>query len=425
METRTERANRRKAGRNWSTRACPGLLLTVLLAPGPAAAAIQTRHVVIVSIDGGRYSETLGHPTLAYHPRIGIDMAALGARPTRFENIGVTNTNPGHSALITGTLQPIANDGSERPHKPTLFEYLRKQKGTAQSLLRLYLRKAKLDVLEYSDHPDYGAAYGASPASSYASDLAVYTGARAGILANKPVVSLVHFGDPDLEGHANDWPGYLTALRLADSLTWQLWSAIQADPVMGGKTTMLISNDHGRHLDGLGGFQNHGDGCDGCRRILCMMVGPDNKVGFVGAGTHEQRGVARTAGWLLQVAMPLADGVVMDELLLEPSGPIVGTESPVNQLTGPLALAVGPNPSQGPVDVWLTGRSAAIVRVDVIDASGRRITSLARVGSSSRGLEFRWDGRDAAGREAPPGYYVIRTSAVGGRLAQAPVIKLR
>jgi hypothetical protein len=408
METRPVRLKRAADGRSLGAWARLGLLLTGLLGPGAAAAAIQTQHVVIVSIDGGRYSETLGHPTLAYHPRIGIDMAAIGARPARFENIGSTTTNPGHSALVTGTLQPIANDGSERPHKPTIFEYLRKHNGTPQSALRLYLRKPKLDVLAYSDHPDYGAAYGAATPTSHASDLAVFTAARAGILANRPVVSLVHFGDPDLEGHANDWPGYLTALRLADSLTWQLWTAIQADPVMGGKTTMLISNDHGRHLDGFGGFQNHGDGCDGCRHIMLMMVGPDSRVGFVGAGTHEQRAVARTAGWLLQVAMPLADGVVLDELLLEPSGPIVGV-GPSRSGAGDLTLEVFPNPSFTGVAVRVRGPVAATARLEVVDAAGRRVALAIPVSGAAATREWWWNGLDERGRRVPPGTYLVRT----------------
>ena len=64
------------------------------------------------------------------------------------------------------------------------------------------------------------------------------------ILQYHPIVTLVHFGDPDIIAHGANWQGYLTALRLADSLTWQLWSAIQADPVMSGKTTIFVTNDH-------------------------------------------------------------------------------------------------------------------------------------------------------------------------------------
>src|SRR5262245_13389282 len=108
------------------------LLVLGLLVAGAvsARAAIQTQYVVIVGIDGERYSETLGDPTFTWCPRRAQEFTAIGARPAEFRNLGVTLTNSGFSTILSGTLQSIANDGSERPHKPTVFEYLRQQKGT-------------------------------------------------------------------------------------------------------------------------------------------------------------------------------------------------------------------------------------------------------------------------------------------------------
>jgi len=144
--------------------------LAALVLPAAGRAAIQTRHVVIVVIDGARWTETLGDPTLTWHPRMGHDLAAIGAQPGLFQNVGVTNTMPGHAAILTGTLQNILNDGTERPHKPTLFEVLRKQKGTPDSLVRIVAYKAKLAAEAYSDDPAYGAAYGATVHAGFAND---------------------------------------------------------------------------------------------------------------------------------------------------------------------------------------------------------------------------------------------------------------
>jgi hypothetical protein len=304
-----------------------------------------------------------------------------------------------------------------------LFEYLRQQKGTPQSEVRLVVRKPKLDVLAYSDHPAYGAAYGATVSTGYATDLAVYSAARSQILAYHPVVTLVHFGDPDIFAHGGDWNAYVTALRLADSLTWQLWTAIQADPVMGGKTTIFISNDHGRHDDAHGGFVNHGDGCDGCRRIMMMMAGPDNFAGLVSPSVHDQRAVARTAAWLLGVSMPLADGRVMDDLLLEPSAPWLDVPRAGKPATR-LALGIHPNPTRAGAEVRVTGANAARARVELLDVSGRRIVSLVRGGTLAEGAAWRWDGRDAGGREMSPGHYVVQATA-GASIARAPLVKLR
>src|SRR5262245_61557813 len=301
-----------------------GVLAAVVAAcaPGRASAAIQTRHVVIVVIDGGRWTETLGDPALVNHPRMGHDLAALGAQPGLFQNIGVTNTMPGHAAILTGTLQDILNDGTERPHMPTLFECLRKSKGTPDSLVRIVAYKGKLAALSYSDHPAYGAAYGATVHVGYNSDLETFAAGRAELLQYKPTLMLLHLGEPDVWGHALAWDNYNHALHTCDSLVWRLWNDIQADPELSGRTTLFVTNDHGRHDDAHGGYQNHGDGCTGCRHIMMLMAGPDCFSGYTSAAHHDQRAIARTAAYLLGVPMPFADGAVMDDLLLEPSQPL-------------------------------------------------------------------------------------------------------
>ncbi len=395
-----------------------------LAGAGAARAAIQTRHVVIVAIDGARYSETLGDPTLALCPRLGLDLAGIGARPAVFRNVGATVTNPGMSALATGTLQNIANDGSERPHQPTLFEYLRQQKGTPDSLVRVVVRKPKLNVLAYSDHPSYGATYGATVRMGFNSDALTYEAARADLFQYRPVLMLVHIGDTDFLGHANDWPGYLNSIRIADSLVWRLWNDIQSIPEMAGKTTLFVSNDHGRHDAQHGGFQNHGDACEGCRRILMVMAGPDNFTGFMSPAVHDQRAITRTAGYLLGVSMPLADGdtQVMDDLLLEPSMPL-GVPG-ANSSAPRLSLAVFPNPTRSGAEVRVSGELLREARVELIDASGRRVATLTPGGDAATARSWTWGGADDAGRPVPPGRYVVRVSA-RGEVRHAPLVKLR
>ena len=404
-------------------RAAAWALLLALAAVAPAGAAIQTEHVVIVALDGERYSETLGDPTLAQCPRIGLDLATIGARPTEFRNMGWTITVPGMSAIVTAAYQYLANDGSERPHRPTLFEYLRAQQGTPDSLVRIVARKPKLDVLAHSDHPAYGAAYGAVAHVGYNSDVLAYEAARGELLHYRPRLMLVHLGDPDILGHANDWPGYLASIRVADSLVWRLWQDIQSDPVLAGRTTMLVTNDHGRHDAGHGGFQNHGDNCEGCRRILMVMAGPDNHADFLLPARYDQRSVARTAAWLLGVTMPLADAdtQVMDGLLLEPSMPLATPDG--GPAPSRLSLAVFPNPTQGGADVRLSGLPQGEASAEVLDASGRRVATLPSARAAAGQVTWRWSGADGAGRALAPGRYVVRVSA-GGEVRHAALVKL-
>jgi hypothetical protein len=391
----------------------------LLAVPSTGWAAILTRHVVIVSIDGGRWTETLGDPTLTWHPRMGHDLAAIGAQPGLFQNVGVTNTMPGHSAILTGTLQNILNDGTERPHKPTLFECLRKAKGTPDSLVRLVAMKGKLAAVGWSDHPDYGAAYGATVHAGYNTDLETFAAGRSELLHFKPTLMLLHFGEPDVWAHALNWTNYTGALHRCDSLVWQLWSDIQADPVLAGTTTLFVTNDHGRHDDAHGGYQNHGDGCDGCRHIMMLMVGPDSRSGWTSAGHHDQREIALTAAHLLGVPMPLADPIVgvMDDLLLEPTRPLGVPPAGAH----PPSLAIVPNPTRAGAVVRLGEHAGDGARVEVLDAAGRRVALLARDAAAG---EWTWDGLDPHGRRAAPGDYLVRVTD-GAHVRTARLVKLR
>jgi hypothetical protein len=396
-------------------------LLGLAGAAAPARAVIHTRHVVVLVIDGARFSETLGDPTLTWHPRIGHDLAAIGAMPGRFDNVGQTVTVPGMSAIMTGTLQNVANDGSERPHSPTVCEYLRKFAGVPDSLVRVVARKPKLDVLAWSDHPDYGAAYGAVARAGFNNDLETFVEARAQLLHYRPTFMLIHLGDTDFFGHANDWPGYLGSLHLADSLVWRLWTDIQSDAGLAGTTTLFVTNDHGRHSDAFGGFQNHGDGCDGCRHIMLVMAGPDTRAGWVSAAHRDQRDIARTAGYLLGVPMPLAQGNVLDDLLLEPSQPLAVPAT--GALAGAPALAVYPNPTRAGSHVRLVRAGDGPASVEILDAAGRLVASPVGERDADGARVWTWDGRNTAGHPAPPGAYVVRARA-RGHIQLARLVKL-
>ena len=56
----------------------------------------------------------------------------------------------------------------------------------------------------------------------------------------------------------------------------------------------------------------------------------------------------------------------------------------------------------------------------VYDITGRLIRSL---GNGQGGSTFLWDGKDASGKEVPPGTYLIQ-GASAGRLASVRVVKL-
>lgn len=85
----------------------------------------------------------------------------------------------------------------------------------------------------------------------------------------------------------------------------------------------------------------------------------------------------------------------------------------------PAALRAWPVPSRG--EVWFAlDAGASASAVEVFDATGRRVARLVANGAARR---VHWDGRDGAGRPAPPGVYLARTA--GGRAATARVLIAR
>jgi hypothetical protein len=396
------------------------LVLALLLAcaPSPAARAYETRHVVIVVIDGGRYTETLGDTSFANEPRQGLLMAPQGCRG-RSTNQGLTITIPGHAAILCGTYQTLANDGSERPYLPTLFEYYRTATGAPASQTWFFTNKVKLGVMSHSDHPDYGANVGAMADSSCPTDSAVVARAEAVLLADHPAIVGLNLAQTDISAHSEDWLAYLGALQKADSLVYDLWTRIQADTALADRTTLFVTNDHGRHDDAHGGFTSHGDYCVGCRRVQMLALGPDFKAGWVSTAAMQPVDIVPTVGELLGIAVPHATGHVMGDLLLAPYLPLGVRDEPVPERLR--FAAPVPNPALGAVSLSLEVPGAGDLAVDVLDAQGRRIATLERDSAESGRRTITWSGRTGTGHRAAPGAYFVR-ARLADRQATARVV---
>jgi hypothetical protein len=269
------------------------------------------QNVIIVVVDGARYTETFAAGS-TYIPHLYNDLKPLGAIYTNFRiaDEGKTETNPGHSSILSGTWQQVANDGSERPTKPTVFEYFRKELGSGLTENYIIAGKSKLNVVAYSTDPSYGFNYRASSSCATLSDNQVYNNLISIMDTDHPRLMIINFPDTDLRGHANDWNGYLSAITNADNLVYQLWLKIQTDTFYQNNTTLFVTNDHGRHTTD---FRNHGDDCDGCEHIMLLAIGRNVTSGLVNNDIHYQIELAATVGGLLNFSTPQATGISLYE----------------------------------------------------------------------------------------------------------------
>jgi hypothetical protein len=83
-----------------------------------------------------------------------------------------------------------------------------------------------------------------------------------------------------------------------------------------------------------------------------------------------------------------------------------------------------PNPARGAARFAFALARGAFVRLEVLDAQGRRVRTLADGAWAAGGASVTWDLADDAGRRVPPGLYLARL-AVDGASATRRVIVVR
>lgn len=265
------------------------------------------QNVIVVVVDGARYTETFGAsiPSVLI-PHMWNDLMPQGTMYSNFHNTENTVTIPGHSALLTGTWQPLANDGTERPTKPTVFEYFRKEKSALQSENYVISGKSKLNILSYSTDTQYGSSYKASTEIGDLTDNEVYSNLVSVLDAHHPKLIIVNFPTVDLTGHSGNWNNYINAITNVDNLIFQLWIKIENDSYYQNNTTLFITNDHGRHtID----FSGHGDNCIGCQHIMLLAMGRNIPKGKIISELRSQIDIAPTIGDLLSFTISEAIGL--------------------------------------------------------------------------------------------------------------------
>jgi len=288
---------------------------------GDALPEFKAKHVILLVIDGERFSETWGDPAHENIPRRAKELAPQGALFTRCFNDGGTYTVPGHCALLNGHHEELQGNGAESPAHPTLFQLLLAG-GAPVNQAWFVASKEKLAPLMDCSDPAWKGRFQARSdfgngkiGSGNREDSATMLRARQALSEHALRFMALNLKDPDISGHHRDWNGYLNSIQNSDALAADFWVWIQSQPVLADKTALIITNDHGRHIEGrVEGFASHGDGCSGCRHIGLLALGPDFKRNVVLEERHDQRDIAATLALLLHVNLQKSEGKPIREL---------------------------------------------------------------------------------------------------------------
>jgi hypothetical protein len=100
----------------------------------------------------------------------------------------------------------------------------------------------------------------------------------------KPRVLYIAYDETDDFAHDGHYDQTLWAAHRADGFLAEIWRTLQADPAYAGKTTMIITTDHGRGLKGGDSWRNHGPMVTGADETWFAAIGPDVEPGRKPAG---------------------------------------------------------------------------------------------------------------------------------------------
>jgi hypothetical protein len=149
-------------------------------------------------------------------------------------------------------------------------------------------------------HPTLAQLYGTASQlwPDVALDALMHQSLLAGLAREVPRVLFVGYGETDEWAHAGRYDLYLRAARQWDAYVAELWARYQADPRTRGRTTFVLTTDHGR---GEGAeWTDHGKDVTGAGGAWIAVLGPDTPPTGVRVNTPARQGqVAATIAALL------------------------------------------------------------------------------------------------------------------------------
>ena len=336
------------------------LLACVLLAAAAATVAEpRTENVILVTFDGLRWQELFGgadsrlldrehggvrdletlkqrfwrqHPEerrkllLPFFWGVVAQQGQVFGDPQAGSVVHVTNglyfSYPGYNEILSGRADPHIDSNAKRANPNlTVLEALQERPDFAgrvavfgswdvfpyvlnQERSGVYVN-AGWQPLEYASPPSRLAELNALSLElphtwhNVRYDAFTFEGARGYLAERRPRVLYVAFGETDDWAHDGRYDLYLDAAWRTDDYLRRLWEEIESQPAYAGKTSLVLTTDHGRG-SGLEDWRSHGNEVPGADRIWIAVIGPDTPALGIRQGIEATQGqVAATLATLL------------------------------------------------------------------------------------------------------------------------------
>src|SRR5215216_1500357 len=232
---------------------------------------------------------------------------------------------PGYSEILTGQAHDDVIDSNDRKQNPytTVLEFLKRKLQLDAKQVAAF---ASWDVLGWIAQHQPGnittnAGYEAyadpdpaiqelsklqfetvTPWDSVRHDIYTFRFALAHLKAYQPRVLYIALGETDDWAHDGRYDRVLQALERTDNYLRQLWEALESHDQYKGKTTIIITVDHGRG-NFAGQWKDHGKKVEGAKYIWLAILSPDSprRGEWVNSGTIYQNQIAATICRLLNI----------------------------------------------------------------------------------------------------------------------------
>ena len=344
------------------------LLFTCLLAFVSVAAfgQQQTENVILITMDGLRWQELFGGAVDSLvaderftHDRERMTESYLGASPeerrrqlmpffwetlapkgmvfgNRWQDNKVNCRNdqwfsyPGYNEILSGSADPrITSNDKEWNPNVTVLEWLNDKEELAGQVVAF----GSWDVFDWIVNEQrsgipvnsgYNLAEGElTEREAYINKLQeqaprLWGGVRPDMLTHNfaletlrkdhPRVAFISYGETDDFAHDGSYNRYLDAAHATDAMWRDLWEFLESDSQYAGKTTVILTTDHGRGESPMETWKSHGQDAVGSDAIWLAVIGPDTPARGEMTGDNQlyQDQIAATLAALLGYDYPAA-----------------------------------------------------------------------------------------------------------------------